>query len=1831
MSDLDERDAGDAVDLLGSGIATVAGAAGGAQVGKEAATGAAIGAAVGSVLEVVPVAGPILHAIAIAAGAIGGAISGALRDKYHPSALQAALSLLLCRIAPGMIYAGFDRINTETRNAAAYACRLVRYWRLLAGLVKFTGPLYNPRSDGYRALLTDRPKKQPYIESGTPDPQEALTDVRVTRHVRDLVVHFGHQPAAPEILPLIRTQADAQAILAALRAYLGQSGVLGWDPIKTNLPGLRIAVGKVMTIAGETEPDPILSNLLGGVVWPQALRRRDRGPHAPAAARRAAAPHGHPARPAAAPRPPPAWHPAAHVEVSADDPFTELRAGEAGDPSAHASRLIRLLPAILRMRRERGESTAPLSNCVVRPEEIVAAEARLGAEAAGVTDVGRQRKQNEDCLLLRPDLALFGVADGMGGHNAGDVASERVTAALGKHFEATALGPVHDELPDEYASLSPGARRLAAGMAEANRDVYALSKTHPQHRGMGSTGVALHLAEGMAHVAHVGDSRCYRIRDGQMVQMTRDHSLVNDARDMKPKVTEEYLATLPKNIITRALGTKEVVKVDVQSEPTLPGDVYLLCSDGLTGMLPDEEILNVIRCAADAQEACERLIADANARGGTDNISALIVRIASRDRELGLAERDTRGERARERAAALLLRLVDREDLDGAEEDVGAPGPGRCRVYTPPAHQQEDSGHREPGREPRAQAVFPGLVLVHGVTPQGIDAPRLVRLAKALAASGLTVLTPEIPELAGGRLDPSAVDSIAQAVIALADRTGAPVGLVGLSIAGGLSLLAAAEPRCADSLSFVCAIGAHHDLGRVARFCLTNRVERIDEGWHPLEADPAGRRMLADILLDGANEAQGDLLAALAEAREALAALSPAGRLGDLSVPVFVLHGAEDNVIPAAEAEWIARELPVGMLRRQLVTPALFHVDVGALGEVGADETAVLVEFLADLLAHAETMAAPFTDPEDPHQGETMYDASAPLQVLPTGAAPAEAGTVFDDAAARATQAVEEARAYLSETWLGKALGIEPEPKPPRTADPGFELYSAGDPPVLPREGDASAPADSEASGLLDLIFDPEAREAERLPEREALKRIPWVKDGALGRFLNLDEPAPLPAPTRRPRPLVLVPEAAGEAGAIPTSMDADAVRKAILAAPPRAVPPAWKALDAPAQLYWWDPFGETWARMGDGRDREVAKVLAVFFLKETHFPVSYCLLHSAEGSEVIRAEKNASQDPRAGEGQTAEWRPDKAGVSHLWIPAYTFYARSFPPGETVRFDFAGAAGGGNEAGAPAGWEPTYLTEPGPTCMPPGEASGPLAPREDANGKKDYYILRNLAWPRLLAWLAEHPIPEADPFVAIWKRFETDWEAGDERPYGLDAQWENFVTASSLAAARGYVQGVGLNEDAPREGARRLAFVRPTSPDGEAAAPIGAVPETALEQLLIQLDHRYPYRGEGSLDGVHHGVLRITDDPGRNGRRRTGPNLAELDRVVCADARTLKTQRMSGPDGINYLAIIARQATAGDTSAWDLSGLSTRSETGASEGDTGYPARPSLAALRKLEEELDAAWPQRRKKWGGGNMSDTSPERDRGVLDVPESSAGCGPALADLQAAVKRDARVVETEIVTPSLWNSVPVPTLRVFTAERGTDASPWDLSAPATGPRWENYGRRLAELAEFDARGPGDLGEARGLDTGTPRWQHTMSQMAGVHAGPTHHSPRVAEIAAGTPVRVVRRAVDEFGDEWASIEWAPGFGRRGDGWARASLLGGYDTAGEAGDAGGLSRTYQAEGGETPQAIATRYGALGRSHWAAELRAANPARDWRARIYSGDRISIPEAWPMDASDPFAV
>ena len=241
---------------------------------------------------------------------------------------------------------------------------------------------------------------------------------------------------------------------------------------------------------------------------------------------------------------------------------------------------------------------------------------------AGLTDRGQVRAQNEDHLLVRPELGLLVVADGMGGHNAGRLASILVTKSIANFFEATEIDA--DGWPPAERA---GPRRLCEAVIRANQNVFEISSTHKEHEGMGSTVVGLYAPPGEAaiHIAHVGDSRCYRLRERAFEQMTRDHSLLNEVRSLRPSITETELARLPKNVVTRALGMKMTVEVDQRTEPLRDGDVYLLCSDGLTGMVETEEIERLLSEHPDPTDVCRRLVSEANKAGGTDNISALVV------------------------------------------------------------------------------------------------------------------------------------------------------------------------------------------------------------------------------------------------------------------------------------------------------------------------------------------------------------------------------------------------------------------------------------------------------------------------------------------------------------------------------------------------------------------------------------------------------------------------------------------------------------------------------------------------------------------------------------------------------------------------------------------------------------------------------------------------------------------------------------------------------------------------------------------------------------------------------------------------------------------------------------------------------------------------------------------------------------------------------------------------------------------------------------------------------------------------------------------------------
>ncbi len=252
----------------------------------------------------------------------------------------------------------------------------------------------------------------------------------------------------------------------------------------------------------------------------------------------------------------------------------------------------------------------------------------MRARAAGISDVGLQREHNEDCYAVVPQHELFIVADGMGGHRAGDVASKLASEAITDFFrrseaeDMTWPFQIDTQLTDEE-------NRLLTAIRLANRQIYEHSVRSRDLRGMGTTvvGALFSPERKKMYIGHVGDSRAYRVRNGAIVQLTRDHSLLNDYLAAMPDMTDEQRSELPKNVITRALGMQDNVEVDLLSDETQLGDVYVLCSDGLSGMVEDEDILAVVKENPEPEKACRRLITMANEHGGEDNVTAVVVAI----------------------------------------------------------------------------------------------------------------------------------------------------------------------------------------------------------------------------------------------------------------------------------------------------------------------------------------------------------------------------------------------------------------------------------------------------------------------------------------------------------------------------------------------------------------------------------------------------------------------------------------------------------------------------------------------------------------------------------------------------------------------------------------------------------------------------------------------------------------------------------------------------------------------------------------------------------------------------------------------------------------------------------------------------------------------------------------------------------------------------------------------------------------------------------------------------------------------------------------------------
>jgi len=249
--------------------------------------------------------------------------------------------------------------------------------------------------------------------------------------------------------------------------------------------------------------------------------------------------------------------------------------------------------------------------------------------AAGLSDVGLQREHNEDSFCILPEFQLYVVADGMGGHKAGDVASRMATHTIASFFRATEQEDA--TWPFQFdPHLSMAENRLITGIKLANKQIFEASLANHAVHGMGTTVVgALYSKERNAmYVAHVGDSRAYLIRNGAIRQLTRDHSLLNDYLMVMPDMPQEQQDELPKNVITRALGMQDSVTVDLVPEPPEVGDIYLLCSDGLSGMLNDPQILQAVQAHnGDLEAAAKALIDGANANGGEDNCTVVLVKL----------------------------------------------------------------------------------------------------------------------------------------------------------------------------------------------------------------------------------------------------------------------------------------------------------------------------------------------------------------------------------------------------------------------------------------------------------------------------------------------------------------------------------------------------------------------------------------------------------------------------------------------------------------------------------------------------------------------------------------------------------------------------------------------------------------------------------------------------------------------------------------------------------------------------------------------------------------------------------------------------------------------------------------------------------------------------------------------------------------------------------------------------------------------------------------------------------------------------------------------------
>ncbi len=325
----------------------------------------------------------------------------------------------------------------------------------------------------------------------------------------------------------------------------------------------------------------------------------------------------------------------------------------------------------------------------------------MALTAYGLTDVGRKRKHNEDAYLLDAERGLFVVADGMGGHAAGEVAS-RLTVESIQEFIAGTEDDHDNTWPFGYNNrYSVDGNRLSTAVERANEKVMRAVVNRPELKGMGTTVVAALFDEKRATLVHVGDSRAYLYRDSELRRLTDDHSWVQEQVNAGILSEEEARSHPLKNVVTRALGGGAHVAVDLIEIPVGDGDRFLLCSDGLTGMVSDEEITEALSSTRSLEQIVRGLIDLANERGGVDNITAITVEVRN-----GEAKKADSREKT---SVSLRAAKVDDEDLTPTDEipvpvveaAPETPPAGLPAKDAEPAAPSGDDAAGEPGTEPK--------------------------------------------------------------------------------------------------------------------------------------------------------------------------------------------------------------------------------------------------------------------------------------------------------------------------------------------------------------------------------------------------------------------------------------------------------------------------------------------------------------------------------------------------------------------------------------------------------------------------------------------------------------------------------------------------------------------------------------------------------------------------------------------------------------------------------------------------------------------------------------------------------------------------------------------------------------------------------------------------------------------------------------------------------------------------------------------------------------------------------------------------------------------------